>query len=147
MAQLHLVLRRENKEEGLFMESIRGATLIGSLFITVLIIFSGVILMKTIPVYFEHNTVTQSIKSLSGLNKSILTGDSAHDTEIIKQRLNNQLAVNALDKLKFDDFSVEPLDENKYRITTTYQIIKPLFGNISLLFNFHDSYEVTLESK
>ncbi|WP_419418855.1 DUF4845 domain-containing protein [Legionella sp. D16C41] len=120
----------------------KGMTFIGFLFVVVVIVVIGVLIMRIVPVYIQNYEVKSSIKSLNNVKS-----DVASDAESLKKKLVNQLYINSINDIPENNIAVTPTDqENHFLVTVKYDVIRPLIANMSLLFNFNESQEVTIDS-
>lgn len=125
----------------------QGMTFIGMLFTMALVIFAALLVMRIVPVYLQHYSVMQSIKGLNSIPVSSLSGDSYGDVDVLRSRLNKYFEINGIDSLKPEQIEIVPDGTNKFIVKLKYQVMKPLFYNIHLLFDFNDSKEVTVGSE
>ncbi|STX29357.1 transmembrane protein [Legionella beliardensis] len=125
------------------MRKQQGVTFIGVVLLAATIVILGVLIMRIVPVYIQNYEVKSSIKALNNVRNE----DMTFDAESLKQKLLNQLYINGIDTIKADNVTIVPTDqENHYRVTVNYLVIKPLVYNISLLFKFNESQEVTVDT-
>lgn len=129
------------------MQKQQGMTLVGMLFTATVVVMAAIIVMRVVPVYLQHYTITQSVKSLSTVPVDSLTGDPVTDVAVMKGDLDKRLNINSIDELKENDVVIVPKDEHRFQVTVKYQVIRPLGFNISLLFDFNDTYEVVAGSE
>lgn len=128
------------------MNKQQGMTLLGMLFTLAIVIFSGLFLLKTIPVYIENYTVRESIKALKTLPPTSFSDDNLSNVNILKSKLNNQLEINSLN-IPAENIKIEPISPHVYQVSVKYTVIKSLFANISLLYEFNESEEVNVGSQ
>lgn len=118
-------------------------TVIGMLIVAALVIMAGIFLMRLVPVYLEHYTIVQSIKALNSMSGSSISGDPLADTVAMKKSLEKRLDINGIYDFKVEQLEISPIESNKYKVLLKYEVKRPLVYNISLLFNFDDTIEVT----
>lgn len=124
------------------MQKQNGMTLIGMLMTVIVFVMVGIVTIRIVPVYLQHYSVIQSIKSLNSTPTSSLSGDPIADIALMRQSLTKRLDINGLEDFKDDQLEFTQSNENSYTVKLRYQIIKPLVYNISLLFDFNDTEEV-----
>ena len=129
------------------MQKQQGMTLIGMLFTVAVVVMAAIIVMRIVPVYLQHYTIVQSIKTLRTVPLDSLTGDPVTDVAVMKGDLDKRLNVNSVDDLKENDIIITPKEEHKFQVILKYRVIRPLGFNISLLFDFNDTYEVVAGSE
>lgn len=129
------------------MQKQKGMTLIGMLFTVVVVVMAGIVVMRIIPVYLQHYSIVQSIKALSSTPISTLTGDPLSDVGVLRRSLTKRLDINGVEDLKEDQLSITPSGTNKFTVKLKYQVIRPLVYNMSLLFDFNETQEVTAGSE
>lgn len=129
------------------MKRQKGMTLISMVFTMVMVIVAAVLLMRIVPVYIDHYTVAQSIKSLNSVPASSLTGDPSVDAETLRNALRKRLEINSVYDFKTEQVTFEQTTANKFQAKLVYQVIKPLVYNIKLLFDFNDIYQVDVGSE
>ncbi len=126
------------------MRNQQGMTLIGMLLTLTAVIILGIFLLRVVPVYIQHYSVTSSVKSLNQIPPSEFGYNSAVNVSVLKRKLENQLYVNAVDDLVGKGIKIKPLSQYTYLVTIQYQVTKPLVYNVSLLFDFDVSQEVNI---
>lgn len=129
------------------MNKQKGMTVIGMLFTAAVVVILAVIIMRIVPVYIQHFSIVDSIKSLSETPESSLSGDPALDTLELRKSLDKRLDINGVEDLQPNQISIVPSGPKKYKVKLKYQVIRPLVYNMKLLFDFDDIYEVTVRSE
>lgn len=130
--------------KGIYMHKQSGMSPIGFLSLVIVIIFAVITFLRIAPVYIQKYTILQSIKSLNTIPPDKFSDDSSYNVIVIKKRLLNQLYINQID-IPEKNIVIKPLTSKKYLITTNYKVIKPLVGDMSLLFDFNFSREVQID--
>lgn len=118
-------------------------TLIGMLFTVIVIIFLGILIMRIFPVYIQHYTVSRSIEAMKKIPESDFSAEPSVNAILLKKKLMNQLYVNGVD-IPEKQVAVKPTKPGIYLITVKYQVVKPVVGNMSLLFKFDNAAEVKI---
>ena len=129
------------------MRKQKGMTFIGMLLTMAAVIMAAIVTMRAVPVYLQYYSIIQSIKGLNTVPVSSLTGDSYSDVDVLRGSMNKHLEINGLDNLKPDQLVIVPNGTNKFTVKLKYQVIRPLFYNVSLLFDFNDTEEVVAGSE
>lgn len=129
------------------MTTPRGITFIGMLFTMAILILAGILVLRIVPVYIEQYEVVSSLAALKTLPNSDFSLDPAANAEMLKKRFLNQLYVNSIETIQANQITITPKGQDKLTIDLTYQVIKPLFANVQLLFNFkaHEEIPVHVE--
>lgn len=128
------------------MRKYQGMTLIGMLLTTVTVIIAALLVIKIMPVYLEHYEVVNSMKTLNTLPSTEFSADQEANANILKGKLLRQLDVNSIESIQPEQITITPEEDNKYDVSVKYQVIKPLVGNMNLLFKFQDSTEVKVSA-
>ena len=123
------------------MNKQNGMTLIGMLMTAAAFILLGIIVMRIIPVYIQHYTVSRSIESVKKIPKSDFSAEPATNAIILKKKLMKQFYVNGVD-ISEKQVTIKPTTAGTFLITVKYEVIKPIMGNMSLLFQFDQATEV-----
>jgi hypothetical protein len=126
------------------MKKQQGMTIIGMLFTVVIVIMATVIVLRSVPVYLQHYEIVQSIKSLSSISASSLSGDPMADIETLKNDLNKRLDVNGIEDLGDKQVLITPDGDHQFKVRLKYEVVKPLAYNVSLLFHFDETYKVVI---
>ncbi|KTD64983.1 DUF4845 domain-containing protein [Legionella shakespearei] len=129
------------------MHKQKGMTLIGMLLTAAVVVITAVIIMRIVPVYLQHYSIVDSIKSLSTTPELSLSGDPALDTMELRKSLDKRLDINGVEDLKPNQISIVPSGPKKYKVKLKYQVVRPLVYNMKLLFDFDELYEVTVGSE
>ncbi len=122
----------------------QGITLIGMLLTAIVVILAGILVMRVIPVYLQFHSVKSSIRALNSLDPSSFGFDTAANAAILRKRLINQFGLNGIDDIKFEKLNIVPKGPRNYSITAQYTDVRPLFYNVSLMFKFETTQEVSI---
>ncbi len=113
-----------------------GMTMIGILFMLILIGFFTLLTLKILPIYLEHFKVVSSLKSLEQ------TPDLTHmSRRHILGLMEKRLDINMVDQVTRQDIEVSKQD-GTVLVSVAYSVEKPLFGNLSVIVDFDDKIEV-----
>ena len=124
------------------MRKLQGMTFIGMLLTMAVVICAGIVVIRVVPVYLQQYEVGSSLAALNTLPSTEFTGDSSSDANMLRTKLMNQLYINSIESITAEQIKIEPTDQGTFQIAIKYQVIKPLVGNVSLLFDFSASQEV-----
>ncbi len=126
------------------MRKYSGITFIGMILTMGVVIILGTLAMRVIPVYIEHYTITRALNNLSTISSKEMSSELVENDAIVKRTILKQLEIDNINYITEANITVEPSSENKMTVRIQYQVNRPFIANISLLFNFNDSLEVTL---
>lgn len=129
------------------MREQKGMTLIGMLFIVAVVVMAAIVIMRVIPVYLQHYYIVQSVKSLNEVEADSLSGDAFADIAVLKSALDKRFIINGIDTINAQDIVITPTDENHFKVLLKYQAVRSLVYNVSLLFEFNNTYEVVISSE
>ena len=113
-----------------------GVTLIGFLFILIVVAFFGFTAMKLVPSYIEFMGVKKAMEQIA-------TSGGDHSVEAVRQDL-----LRKLDFQYVDDATVGPNDisvtrnNGAYTLTVSYDKQIPFIANIDFLLHFDDSVQL-----
>jgi hypothetical protein len=128
------------------MQKQQGMTLIGMLLTGVAVVMAGLLVMRIVPVYLQHYSIVQSIKSLNTSPVSS-SGDLLADVDGLREVLNKRLEINGVEPLNAKQIIISPDGEHQFIVQLKYQVVKPLVYNINLLFQFDETYKVVSGSE
>jgi hypothetical protein len=107
-----------------------GATLLGMLFFGAMIFFVALIAMKIFPAYEEYF----SVKTVIGaMNKESMNSMSKKD---IQSSFDRRADIGYITVISGKDLTIEKDASGEAKVSAQYQVLKPLFGNISVLMDF-----------
>jgi hypothetical protein len=107
-----------------------GATLLGMLFVGAMIFFVALIAMKIFPAYEEYF----SVKTVIGaMNKESMNSMSKKD---IQSSFDRRADIGYITVISGKDLTIEKDASGEVKVSAQYQVVKPLFGNISALMDF-----------
>ncbi len=127
------------------MKKNTGMTLIGTLFAATSTIIMGALLLKIVPVYIENYSISEAITNFN--KSSIAPGDVETQKRYLKEKITTQLEMNGVYDVKPEQIIVAETSGDMYRVTIDYTVTKSLIGNLSLLFTFHETNEVSLAAQ
>ncbi|BBP05339.1 DUF4845 domain-containing protein [Sulfuriferula plumbiphila] len=112
------------------MHKQQGATLIGMLFVGILVVFAAIVIMKMVPAYIEYYSIKKVFSAMAA--DPALKDATPSDVRLSYARrsgIDNITAVTA------DDLDIARAD-GKLVVSARYRVEKPLFGNVGLYMNF-----------
>lgn len=123
------------------MNKQKGMTLIGMILTLAIVVIAGIIVMRVVPVYIQHYSISQSIHALNRIPQEDLSSNPATNARLLKDKLKNQFYINGVD-VPVEKVKIIPDRKGGFQVLVNYKVIKPLVGNISLLFQFDLTKEV-----
>ena len=120
----------KNQQGLAFMPLVFTVTL---LFIVISIVF------KIAPVYLNHSKVVAMLEQL----KQEASGEKKTESEI-KASLTKRININNIDDITQGDIAVNK-QGNAFKVLINYEVVKPIYGNLSVLIEFNDEIEVGVE--
>lgn len=103
------------------------------LFVVISIIF------KIAPAYLNHSKVVAMLDQL----KQEASGEKKTESEI-KASLTKRININNIDDITQGDIAVNK-QGNVFKVLINYEVVKPIYGNLSVLIEFNDEIEVGVE--
>jgi hypothetical protein len=116
----------------------RGLTFISFLLLMGLIGFFTLLIVKIGPVYLDHYKVVASLAALKS-DKDLVTRTKG---EIIRA-LEKHWEIDMIDSFLSKDNVVITNDGNQLKVQVTYDVAKPILGNVDAVMHFDDSIEVS----
>lgn len=110
-----------------------GATFIGMMFVAAAVVFIALIAMKVFPAYQEYFSVKTVIRNM---NKESLNSMSKKE---IMDSFNKRADVGYITVIHGSDLTIGKNDAGETVVSAQYQVVKPLFGNVSVLLDFATS--------
>ena len=120
----------KNQQGLAFMPLVFTVTL---LFVVISIIF------KIAPAYLNHSKVVAMLDQL----KQEASGEKKTESEI-KASLTKRININNIDDITQGDIAVNK-QGNVFKVLINYEVVKPIYGNLSVLIEFNDELEVGVE--
>jgi hypothetical protein len=108
----------------------RGLTLIGLLFLAVVIIVVGVVALRVVPSALEYMAIRNAVEKV--------VDSGAQTTRDLQMEFDRQAAVDDITSISGDDLIVEKLDGATV-VSFSYQKRIVLAGPVSLLIDYHGS--------
>lgn len=129
------------------MRKQNGFTVFGMLVLIFCLVVILILITRVVPVYIDEYQVKNSIRSLRDLDSSFFSDDPMTNVSVLKSKLVTQLDINNIKDIKNNQIQIVPGDEGKYLVRIKYTVIKPLLYNVSLIFDFDEAEEISVNSK
>ncbi len=114
-----------------------GMTLLSFVIVLAVVGFAAYITMRLFPMYQEYYAVKSSMKGLAN-EAGVADMDPARIQELFFRRLN----INYADTVKPSHVKIERM-EGGWNMTVSYEIRRPLVGNLDVVGNFHAEQAMT----
>jgi hypothetical protein len=124
------MMRHHQTKQKYSLKKQAGATMLGVMFVAAALVFVALIAMKVFPAYQEYYSVKTVLVSL---NKEPLSSMSKKEIQDSFDRRANTSYVTVVTGT---DLTIEKNSAGETVASVEYQVIKPLFGNISILIDF-----------
>jgi hypothetical protein len=117
----------------------QGLTLISLVFVLGFIAFFTLLVLKIAPIYMDHGKV---VSALAALEKTTdIERKSEHE---VRESLSKRFNMNYVYDVTQDDIKVVK-QGNYLKVVIEYEVVKKIFGNLSVLAEFHDVVEAGQE--
>jgi len=126
------------------MKKNQGMSVVGILFTIGVVVCLGILVMRVSVVYIHHYAITSSLQALNNIPSNRFSHNPAMNQIVLKKSLLRRLEINSIENIKSDNIKISRKNPNQYLVNIHYQTQAPLFYNISLLFKFDASQEVTI---
>jgi len=110
-----------------------GATLIGMVIVSAAVIFFALIAMKMFPAYQEYFSVKTVLHAMKSEPLNTMSKREIMDS------FNRRADVGYITVIKGSDLTIDKNSSGDTVVTAEYQVVKPLFGNVSVLIDFSTS--------
>ncbi|PPD50488.1 MAG: DUF4845 domain-containing protein [Methylobacter sp.] len=117
----------------------QGLTLISILFILGLIAFFTLLTLKVVPIYMDHAKVVNALKAVEQT-----PGVETKSENEVRDSLSKRFNLNYVYDVTQDDIKVVK-HGNYLKVTIEYETVQKIAGNLSVLAEFNDSFEVGQE--
>ncbi len=108
----------------------QGATLLGMLIVGAFVVFVALIVMKVAPAYIEFMSVKKVLKAMQGESLGTMTNKE------IKDSFEKRASVSYVEVVKGSDLVIEKTPDGGAVVTVSYEVVKPIMGNVSVLIDF-----------
>jgi Domain of unknown function (DUF4845) len=117
----------------------QGLAFIPLVFTVTLLFIVISITVKIAPVYLNHSKVLAMLEQL----KQEAHVEKKAESEI-KSSLTKRININNIDDITQNDISLNR-QGNAFKVLINYEVVKPIYGNLSVLIEFNDEIEVGVE--
>jgi hypothetical protein len=114
----------------------RGLTFISFLMIIGLVGFSALLVLKIGPIYINNYKIRSSLESLKSQPEI-----ASKSKQEIMALLMKRWEVNSVDYVSKDDVMITK-DVSLMKVQITYDVTKPILGNVDALVHFNETIEV-----
>jgi len=117
------------------IKSQRGLTFISLVFLLCLIGFFTLLILKIAPLYINNSKVSNAVEALK--KTPDITGQSRNQ---ILDSLHKRFNLNYVEYVTDDDITL--IAQPGYvKLDIEYERVEPIFGNLSVLVEFHEGFE------
>jgi len=117
----------------------QGFSLFSFVFIITLLFIVISLTVKIAPVYLNHSKVVGMLEQL----KQEAHVEKKTETEI-KSSLSKRININNIDDVTQNDISLNR-QGNAFKVLINYEVVRQIYGNLSVLIEFNDEIEVGVE--
>lgn len=108
----------------------RGLSLLGFMFILILVLFATYIGIKLVPIYLNHMSVVSEMKAIASE-----AGSANQPPNTIRRNLMRRLDVSYVDHVDGEHIRIEQADN--VNLVVRYEVERHLIGNIDVIVRFH----------
>lgn len=108
----------------------QGATLLGMLIVGAFVVFVALIAMKMAPAYIEFMSVKKVLKAMQSESLGTMSNKE------IKDSFEKRASVAYVDTVKGSDLVIEKTPDGNAVVSVSYEVVKPIMGNVSVLIDF-----------
>jgi hypothetical protein len=116
-----------------------GYTLISLIFILGIVAFFVLLILKIAPIYMDHSKVTNALAAL----KQTTDVQSMGEAEV-RSSLEKRFNMNYVNDAKMENVKITKRG-NYLRVEVVYEVVQNIAGNLSVLVEFNDKFEVGQE--
>lgn len=113
------------------MNKQQGMTFIGLVLTIAMIVFVAVIFMKLAPYYAEHMTIKKALRTVAA-------NGEANTKAKVQEAFRKAASIDDIKSIDKTDLEISTTDSGTV-ISTEYQVVVPLFYNVSALLDFSAS--------
>ena len=107
-----------------------GITMIGILFIGILVVFAALVTMRMVPAYIEYGSIVKVLKAMS--NDPDLKTMSIKE---IRSSFDRRATIDNITAIKGDDLDISK-DGGEVVVEAAWSAKKPIAGNVSVIMDF-----------
>ncbi|ANE54942.1 MULTISPECIES: DUF4845 domain-containing protein [Methylomonas] len=113
----------------------QGLTFLSIAFILALIGFFTLLILKIAPIYINHSRVVNAVKAVENTTDIVTKSKSE-----IKTSLEKRFDMNYVEHVKPEDVTIVA-QPGYVRVEVDYERVERIFGNLSVLVEFHEGFE------
>ncbi|MCQ8182147.1 DUF4845 domain-containing protein [Methylomonas sp. SURF-1] len=113
----------------------QGLTFLSIAFILALIGFFTLLILKIAPIYINHSRVVNAIKAVENTTDIVTKSKSE-----IKTSLEKRFDMNYVEHVTPEDVTIVA-QPGYVRVEVDYERVERIFGNLSVLVEFHEGFE------
>jgi len=114
----------------------RGLTLITITFLLGILAFFVLLALKIAPIYMNHSKVVNALSAVENM-----TDVDMMSKRQIQNSLYKRFNMNYVEKVDENDITITK-STNYTKVAIDYERVEKIMGNLSVLVEFHDSFEV-----
>lgn len=107
-----------------------GITLVGMLFIGILVVFAALVIMRMVPAYIEYGSIAKILKTMS--NDPDLKSMSIKE---IRDSFDRRATIDNISSIKGEDLDISK-DGGETVVEATWSAKRPIAGNVSVIMDF-----------
>jgi hypothetical protein len=119
-----------------FKKNQQGMTIISLLVLVSIIILVFMLILKIVPIYTNNYKLVGSLNALKSYPELVNLS-----SEEIKNRFNKNLDMNMVTNVTDQDIKIVKQGDI-LRINVEYERVEPIVGNLSVLVQFHEGFEI-----
>lgn len=112
------------------MHKQRGATLIGMLFVGILVVFAAIVIMKLVPAYIEYYSIKKVFSAMAA--DPALKDAKASE---VRESYARRSGIDNITAVKAEDLEISR-EDGTLVVAAQYRVEKPLFGNVGMYIDF-----------
>lgn len=111
------------------IQQVRGMTLIGFIFVLILVVFAAYLGIKLVPIYLNHFSVVSEMRAIASE-----PGAANLPPQTIRRNLQNRFEISMVRHVRAEDIRVERGQGTN--LVVAYRVEQHLIGNIDALISF-----------
>ena len=114
----------------------QGITLITLALLLLMIAFFTLLVLKIAPIYINHSKVVNALAAVEETTN--INSKSRHEVSVL---LSKRFNLNYVEHVERSDIKITKGD-GYLKVVIEYEVVESLMGNLSVLVEFHDSFEI-----
>lgn len=115
------------------MHKQQGVTMIGMLFIGIMVVFAALVAMRMVPVYIEYAAISKVLKAMA--NDPDLKSMSVKE---VRASFDRRSSIDNISAVKGEDLDISK-DGAETLVEVSYSVKRPIAGNVSVVMDFNVS--------